>query len=74
MKTHKIILFFLLSFIGWFVIFVLSHKYASPFGMGPYSWQEIYDDLHVYFLMAFGGAIGFTLCYIVKKYDNKEGK
>ena len=67
MKKQKIILFFLLSLIGWFVFFVLAHKYASPRGMGPYTWQEIYDDLQVYFLMALCGAVAFTIGYLVKK-------
>ena len=72
MKNHNIILFFLLSFIGWFVVFVLLHRFSSSRGMGPYSWQEIYDDLHIYLLMAFGGAVFFTLCYLVDKYEKKK--
>ena len=40
--------------------------------MGPFSWQEIYNDIHVYILMALGGAIFLTLKYVVDKYENKK--
>ena len=74
MGKHKLIKFFLLSFIGWFVAYVLLHRYGSPRGMGPYSWQEIYDDLYVYLLMGLGGAILLTFGYYSSKYGNKKEK
>ena len=74
MKKRKILLFFLLSFISWFIAFVLSYNNFTIKGKGPLSWQEIYDDLHKFLVMSLFGAISFTFCYIVKKYDNKEGK
>ena len=72
MKKHKLIRFFSLSFICWFVAYVLLHRYGSPRGMGPYSWQEIYDDLHVYLLMGLGGAILVTFGYFVNKYGKNK--
>ena len=72
MKKHKLIRFFLLSFIGWLVVFITGAKFGLSREMGPHNWQEIYDNVHVYLLMAFGGAIFLTLGYFVNKYGKEE--
>ena len=72
MKKRIIIRFFLLSFFGWFIAFVLLYKNFEIRGKGPLSWQEIYDDLHIFFVMSCWGAILLTFGYFVNKYGKKE--
>ena len=73
MKKRIIIRFFLLSFIGCFVAFVLLYKNLEIRGKGHLSWQEIYDDLHIFFVISCWGAILFTFSYFLNKYE-KKGK
>jgi hypothetical protein len=65
-------MFFMLSFTGWFVLFVFLHRYFSIRGENPLSWHEIYDDLLSFLLMSFGGAIFFTCMYLIDKYDKPK--
>ena len=73
MKKQKIIIFFLLSFVGEFIAFVLLYKNFRIKSKGPLTWQEIYDDLHVFLLISFLGSIIFTFSYFFNKYE-KKGK
>ena len=73
MKKQKLISFFLLSFIGCFVCFVLLYKnFTIGRNTEPLSWQEIYDKLHVFLLMSFVGAIVFTFRFFAEKYNKKK--
>ena len=67
MKMKKLIRFFLLSFVGGFISFVLLYKNFKIKSKGPLSWQEIYDDLHVFLLISFMGAIVLTFGYLSKQ-------
>jgi len=72
MKKRKLIRFFLLSFIGLLVLLVLSYKNFKIKSKGPLSWQEIYNDLHVFLIMSFVYAIFMTFSYYANKYGKKE--
>ena len=74
MKRRKIILFFLLSFIGGFVALVLLYKNFTIKSKGPLSWQEIYNDLNIFLLVSFVCAIFITFRHFVKNHSNKKNK
>ena len=58
---NNTILIFLLSFIGWFIIFILTAKFFKVREVEPMSWEQIYDNLHLFMIIAFCGAIIFTI-------------
>ena len=74
MKKKKIILTFLFSFIGWFVGFVFLLKTGSSRGIGPLSWQKIYDDLYIILLISFFVSIVFSIGYLIIIYENKDAE
>ena len=74
MKKHNVIFTFLLIFICWFIGFILLFKTGSSRGIGPLSWQEIYDDLHIFLLISFFMSIVFTFGYFAIKDENKNSK
>ena len=70
---RRIIIRFFLFFIGWFVALTLLQNNFEIRGRGPLSWQEIYDDLHIFLVVSCWSAILCTFSYFVNKHD-KKGK
>jgi len=74
MKKRKIILLFLLTYIGSVVSFVLLYKNFTIGSKGPLCWQEIYDTFHIFLIACFFPAIFFTFKIYADKYGKKEKK
>ena len=60
-KKLNTISIFLLSFIGWFITFVLTAKFFKIREIDPLSWEEICSNLHLFLITAFLVAIIFTI-------------
>ena len=47
-SNKRLFLWFLFSFIGFFLFAVLTARFFASKGLPPQSWEEIYDDLWIY--------------------------
>ena len=72
MKRRKIILLFLLIYIGSLVSFILLYKNFTIGSKGSLSWQEIYDTFHVFLIACFFPAIFLAFKIFAGKYTNKK--
>jgi len=70
-RNNRRLLIITASFFCWLFIFILGAKLGLNRGMGSFTWQEIYNDLHVFLLMALFGTIVMTLGSYVNKYGKK---
>ena len=70
----KYILFFIASFFCSLFVFILCAKFGLSRGVGPLTWDEIYENLHKFLVASFVGAIVLTFGYFANKYGKKDEK
>jgi len=65
-KNIRLLLWFILSLIGFFLLIVLTAHFFSSKGQPPQSWEEIYDDLWVYII----GSLLYAFIITIRAYCN----
>ena len=75
----KLFIKFLLCFVGFLVFLIIQYKYFGSRGIGPLSWIEIWHNLPMYIIFAFGFAVFMYICnyfftYQEVKDEEEENK
>ncbi len=60
-RKNSTILTFMSCFVGIFIFMTLSYRFFSFRGKVPFSWEQIYDNWHLFLLASFLVAIVLTI-------------